>query len=347
MTTVTTNGEGSYTLSDLQQGTYRVNVTTSLNLSPYTVETVTLSVNQIVRLNAELRLGGVQQRVTATSEAPPLQTDSAQVSHEISQVELSNLPITGSQGRNFQSLYALIPGVTPPAEQNSTASNPARAEAVNVNGVANVSNTTRIDGAVNYYGRLPYIIAYVPPADSIQNVNIVTNSFNAEQGTAGGSSINVIIKSGTNRLHGSVWEYNQISNLQARPFFTTKALRPIIPKNIFNQYGFSIGGPILRDKLFFFGDFERTTRRQLISGTQTVPTTALIGGDFSATNTTLYDPKHGTPEDRGQSYLVSSRDGEECDSGFEAQSCRREDAGSAPADCVDYYKSELRPESFQ
>ncbi len=166
VTTVTTNGEGSYTLSDLQQRTYRVNVTTSLNLSPYTVETVTLSVNQIVRLNAELRLGGVQQGVTVTFAAPPLQTDSAQVSHEISQVELSYLPITGSQGRNFQSLYALIPVVTPPAEQNSTASNPARAEAVNVNGVANVSNTTRIDGAVNYYGWLPYMIAYVPPADS-------------------------------------------------------------------------------------------------------------------------------------------------------------------------------------
>ena len=160
---------------------------------------------------------------------------------------------------------------------------------VNVNGVEDMSNTTRIDGAVNTYGWLPYLIAYVPPADAIQTVNIATNSFNAEQGVAGGASINVIIKSGTSQFHGSAWEYNQLFNTNARAYANTPQVQPRVPKNIFNQFGFSIGGPVYipkiltgKDKLFFFQDFERTTRRQLITGQQTVPTTAMLGGDFSA-----------------------------------------------------------------
>src|SRR5882757_3709280 len=173
---------------------------------------------------------------------------------------------------------------------------------VNVNGVEDMSNTTRIDGAVNTYGWLPYLIAYVPPADAIQTVNIVTNSFNAEQGVAGGASINVIIKSGTNQFHGSAWEYNQLFNTNARAYVNTPQVQPSVPKNIFNQFGFSIGGPIYipkiltgKDKLFFFQDFQRTSRRQLITGQQTVPATAMLGGDFSAVSstTTLYDPQPG------------------------------------------------------
>ena len=111
-----------------------------------------------------------------------LQTETAEVNHEISQSEISELPITSTQGRNFQALYTLLPGAAAVGEQNSTASNPSRAESVNMNGVSYNTNTTRIDGAVNYYGWLAYLIAYVPPADSIQSVNIVTNSFTAEQG---------------------------------------------------------------------------------------------------------------------------------------------------------------------
>ena len=119
---------------------------------------------------------------------------------------------------------------------------------LNVNGVEDMSNTTRIDGAVNYYGWLPYLIAYVPPADAIETVNITTNSFNAEQGVAGGASINVITKSGTKSLHGSVWEYNQIFNTNGRGY-TSAPRRTRVPKNIFNQFGFSVGGPVYIPKI--------------------------------------------------------------------------------------------------
>src|SRR6202034_1579555 len=161
----------------------------------------------------------------------------AEGNSEISQTEISALPMTSSQGRSYQALYTIIPGAASVQEKNSTASNPSRSMSVNINGASYNGNTTRIDGAVNYYGWLPYLIAYVPPADSIGTVNITTNSFNAEQGVAGGASINVITKSGTKSLHGSVWEYNQIFNTNARPY--TSAPPPArVPKNIFNQFGF-------------------------------------------------------------------------------------------------------------
>ena len=131
------------------------------------------------------------------------------------------MPLTSSGGRNFEALYTLIPGGASVKEQNSPASNPSRAMSVNVNGISYNGNTTRIDGAVNYYGWLPYLIAYVPPADSIENVNVTTDDFTAEQGQAGGASIKVTTKSGSHDFHGSAWEYYQDAAINARPYLTT------------------------------------------------------------------------------------------------------------------------------
>jgi hypothetical protein len=305
---VTTNASGEYLLRDLEAGPYTVSVKPMANFGGYTQKDIPLSVNQEVRINIPLQLASLSLEVTVTTAAPVLQTESAEVTHEISQAQLASLPITSSQGRNFQALYTLIPGAANVIEQNSTASNPSRAESLNVNGVEDMSNTTRIDGAINTYGWLPYIIAYVPPADSIQSVNITTNSFNAEQGVAGGASINVIIKGGTNQFHGGIWEYNQLFNTNARAYTQTAASFPQVPKNIFNEFGFAIGGPVYipkilkgKNKLFFFQDFERTTRRQLITGTATVPDTTMLGGNFAEVQTglpqqdlaILYDPQPG------------------------------------------------------
>jgi hypothetical protein len=305
----TTNAQGEYRVGDLPPGVYSIIVEQTAGFSKYTQKNVVVSVNQENRIDVTLQLSSVSAEVTVNTAAPMLQTEDAQVNHYISQSQIAELPVGSSQGRNFQALYTLIPGAANVVEQNSTASNPSRAMSVNVNGVEDMSNTTRIDGAVNTYGWLPYLIAYVPPADSIQSVNVVTNSFNAEQGVAGGAAINVTIKSGTRDFHGSAWEYNQIFNTNARGYINTPQALPQVPKNIFNQFGFSIGGPVYipkiltgKNKLFFFDAFERTTRRQLItaSGPLTVPTPALLGGDFSAaTNltgaarTVLYDPQPG------------------------------------------------------
>src|SRR6202167_1425239 len=302
----TASQQGDYQLSNLLPGTYTLSLQQS-GFADFTEKNIAIEINRQIRVDATLQPAGVTQVVTVTEATPMLQTETAEVNHEITEQQIAQLPVTSSQGRNYQSLYTIIPGAAAVTEQNSTASNPSRAMSLNVNGVEDMSNTTRIDGAVNTYGWLPYLVAYVPPADSIQTVNIVTNSFNAEQGVAGGASINVITKSGTKNFHGSLWEYYQDGGISARPYTATPQSQSTLPKNIFNEYGFSIGGPIYipriltrKDKLFFFQDFDRTTRRQLITGTQTVPTTAMLGGDFSAVlagagaaNTTLYDPQPG------------------------------------------------------
>lgn len=301
---VTANAQGEYALRDVLPGPYTITVNPPGNFAKFTQKGVQVEVNRAVRVDVALQLGTVTTQVVVDTAPPLLQTETAEVTHEISETELTQLPVTSSQGRQYQALYSIIPGAAAVAEQNSTASNPSRAMSVNFNGVNDMSNTTRIDGAVNYYGWLPYLIAYVPPADSIENVNITTNSFNAEQGVAGGASINITTKSGTRDFHGGAWWYYQDAALNARGYTATVAASPTIPKNIFDEYGFNVGGPVYlpkiltgKKKLFFFENFERTTRRQLIFSNPllSVPDAKMISGDFSETsgapNGLLYDPQ--------------------------------------------------------
>jgi hypothetical protein len=130
----------------------------------------------------------------------------------------------------------------------------------------------------------------VPPAEAVETVNIVTNSFDAEQGMAGGAAVNVQIKSGTNDLHGSAHWFHTNSQLKSRNFFFIGDQQP---KNLLNQFGGTIGGPIVRNKLFFFGDWERTTRREYRQAFRTVPTAAMRLGDFTGTGITVLDPANG------------------------------------------------------
>ena len=304
------NASGAYSFLDVLPGAYTVSVPATSSFAQFAEKNVQIEVNRQVRVDVTLQTGTVTTELTVSDAPPELQTQSGEVNAEISSQEIAELPITSSQGRTFQALYTLIPGAAAMAEQNSTASNPSRAESLNVNGTGYNGNTTRIDGAVNYYGWLPYLIAYVPPADSVGNVSITTNSFNAEQGQAGGAVIKITTKSGTRQFHGSLWEYYQDAAFNARGYTQTVAAltsatdpNGSVPKNVFNQYGFNIGGPVYlpklltgKQKLFFFDNFERTTRRQLISGNQTVPDANMIAGNFSevASATTgngiLYDP---------------------------------------------------------
>lgn len=311
---VKTNGSGQFTARDLEPGTYSVSVPATSNFGVFEQQNVAVDANQEVRVNVKLQLSSVSAEIVVTDAPPVLQTDTAEVSAVISSTEIEELPLGGSQGRNFQSLYSLVPGAAALGEANSTAANPSRSFAVNINGVTNTGNTTRVDGATETYGWLPSLIAYVPPADSIKTVNVVTNSFTAEQGIAGGASINIITKSGTNKLHGTAWEYNQIFNTNARGYLSTAAVLPRVPKNIFNQFGFNLGGPVViphllngKNKLFFFENFERTTRRNTLSGQTTVPDSRMLAGDFSEVasglvapngsttlaNALLYDPQPG------------------------------------------------------
>lgn len=316
--TVTTDGSGNYQFTDIPPGTYDVTVKAD-SFGESTTKAVPIGANQTRRIDAALTAGGVATSVDVTTAPPALQTDRADVNYEITTTQVAQLPTTSTAGRNFQGLYRLIPGIPPPTENNSQAGNPGRTQAVTANGIANTVNSTKIDGAAVGYPWLQSIVAYIPPTDSIESANIVTNSFNAEQGAAGGIAANLIVKTGTNRFHGGAWEYNSISDFNARSYFVRKSTQPTLPKNIYNEFGGNIGGPILRDKLFFFFGYNRVSLRQFKNtpNTYNVPLAALRGGDFSsvanggsgltAAQTTIYDPLTGDAQGRGRTAFPGNR----------------------------------------
>ncbi|MBX6358698.1 MAG: TonB-dependent receptor [Acidobacterium ailaaui] len=294
--TTTTDSNGIYRFSTLLPGTYKITVVSS-GFATQETTNVAVRANEVTRLDAQLKVASATQSITVTTAPPILQTDKADVHTDLTSREIENLPIMGSQGANFQSLLRTIPGAGLTAETNSLAGNPQRAINTNMNGLSNQGNNTRIDGAQDAYPWLPANVAYVPPADAIESVNVVTNSFDAEQGMAGGAAINVQIKSGTNRFHGSAHEYHTDQNFAARNYFQTDPkLFPKKNRNNQNQFGGAFGGPIIKDKLFFFADYERTTQRQLAGpDTRTLPTSAMIQGDFRNLpgNPIIYDPATG------------------------------------------------------
>jgi hypothetical protein len=309
-----TDASGIYRFTELQPGVYKVTFAAQA-FATRTVDNVQVDVNAVRRVDVQLKVATTTQEITVTAAPALMQTDRADVHTNIDAQEIQNLPISSSEGRSWQALYNLIPGATPTQEANSQAGNPQRAMNTNVNGGSSQGNNTRIDGVQNAYPWLPANIAYVPPADAVETVNVVTNSFDAEQGMAGGLAANVQIKSGTNQFHGSAHEFHTDTSLRAENYFqvqtvtdpVTKAQVPFRkPKDIQNQWGGTFGGPIKKDKLFFFGDWERTEERKLAvvgNGSPiTIPTDAQRIGDFSsfiAPNVNCDDhtagPNHATP----------------------------------------------------
>ncbi len=299
-----TDGNGLYNILDVLPGTYTLSIVQAGNFAGYTQKNITVSVNQIVRIDVSLSPASVSTQVTVTEAAPELQTETAEVDSEINQTQISELPITSSKGRNYEELYTLIPGAAQVQEKNSIGGNPSRALSVNVNGNSYNGNTTRIDGAIDYYGWLPYLIAYVTPADAVESVTVTTDDFNAEQGQAGGASVRVTTKSGGHDFHGGGWWYYQDAAVNARAYLNTAAVQPTIPKNINQEYGGNIGGPVYipgiltgKKKLFFFTNFDRITQRSLASAPETVPDLNMNQGNFSeaAPYATLYDPQPQAP----------------------------------------------------
>jgi hypothetical protein len=277
----TTDSGGIYRFTELLPGTYKVTVSAP-NFGTSVTENVSIEANNTRRVDVQLQLKAQTESVTVSAAPPVLQTDTADVHTDISGREIEDLPILASNGRNFQNAYRIIPGVGLLGENNSAAGNPQRAQTANVNGLSINNNNTRIDGASDTYTWLPANVAYIPSADAIESVNVVTNNFDAEQGLAGGLVSNVTIKSGTNQFHGTAYEYHTDNHLRTRNYFRPAVVQPVIPKNIFNQYGGTFGGPIKKDKLFFFGAYEGTKIRTAGGAAKNVPPNSIRNGDFSA-----------------------------------------------------------------
>lgn len=276
-----TDDTGSYTFTDVQTGAYSMRVSQQ-GFKTFEKTDLAVSLNTVTRVDVNLEVGAMTQTVTVTGEAPALQTDTSEVHVDVSTTELTNLPVP--LGRNYQQIYRALPGFAPPMNSHSIPTNPSRSLEFAVNGTSDNQNNTRIDGVSTYNIQLPHVASYVPTLESIQEVNVVTNSFDAEQGFAGGAAINVQTRSGGNQMHGSLFEYNSNNHLKAWPmeFDNASANTGNKPKTIYNQYGGSVGGPIKKDKLFYFVSYEGTGDHRGVQRRVTVPSAAMKTGDFSS-----------------------------------------------------------------
>jgi len=301
-----TDADGLYTIKNILPGTFDLKVTKQ-GFSTFSTVNLTITANNVARVDAAMKIGNVSEVVSVAATATVLQTESATVKAEISGKEIQAMPINNY--RNYQSLINLVPGSTPAAFQNANTDTPKRALTTNINGTARNNNNTRLDGAQSVNIWLPHHSAYVPPSESIQEVNISTNNFDAEQGLAGGAAVQVITKSGTNDFHGSAFAYHDNHFFRAKNAFypTTVAGRPNPnkPKNLRTIPGATIGGPVIKDKLFFFGSWEGMYERTIGDGFFTVPTPELRTGDLSKTNTKIFDPLTGNLNGTGREEFVN------------------------------------------
>ncbi len=292
---------GRFSIVNLLPGSYEIK-TTATGFRTVTRTDVDVTINNVSRVDMKLEVGQVTEQVTVAGAGALLQTDKSETRAELSPQVVTNMPL--SNYRNYQSLINLVPGATPALFQNATVDSPARAMRTFVNGSNPNNNNTRVDGATNVFLWLPHHTAYVQPVESIENVNISTSNFDAEQGMAGGAAITVVTKSGTNDTHGVAFWYHDNQHLRARNFFLRT---PDKPKSINNIVGGTLGGRIVKNKLFYFVSYERTMERSGQSsqsggtaGNFSVPTADIREGNFSGKSTIIYDPATGDAEGRNR-----------------------------------------------
>ena len=300
--TANTGEAGAYSFVTVPPGDYEVTVTKA-GFRPLRQAGVNVSVNNVTRVDLQLQLGEVSETLTVAATSAGLQTDRGEVRAELANITLQNLP--APPGRNYQNLFVTLPGFSPPGSQISIPGNPSRALIFNVNGTNGQGSNTRIDGASSTNIWRPSAVAYIPALESIETVNVVTNAFTPELGLAGGAMINVQIKSGTNSLRGSAFEYYDGNGTEARSFFLPANQRN--GKLVFNQFGATVGGPILKNKLFYFASYEGTLNHALGGGIVSIPTPAMRSGDLSASPTPIYDPSTGNPDGSGRTAFAGGQ----------------------------------------
>lgn len=299
-----TKEDGDYAITNILPGVYELKVTKP-GFSTFSKTEMVITANNITRADIQMKVGNVSDVVSVAADATVLQTESATVKSELSGKEINALPL--ARFRNYQSMLNLVPGTTPGLFQNANTDTPARALTTNVNGTARNNNNTRLDGAQNVFIWLPHHSVYVAPVETIQEVNISTNNFDAEQGLAGGAAINVVTKSGTNEFHGSGFVHHDNNVFRAKNYFHDNNLGKNKPKYLDTITGATIGGPIKKDKLFFFGGYEGTFERIIRQGTFTVPTAEQRAGNFSSfANTTIFDPATGAIDGVGRTQFTNN-----------------------------------------
>ena len=255
--TAVSNAAGNYTFTNLSPGSYRVEGEL-VGFRKFSRDNVEVNVNTTIRVDIALTVGELEESVTVTGEAPMLQTDRTDTGRIIQSEQITQLPLAFN--RNFQGALAIVPGASRPFRPHSEFYNSQDSLSSNVNGQERQSNNVQLEGTDNSDngGNLAFMI---PSAEAIETVGVTTSNYDAEFGRAGGAVTNVTLKSGTNDLRGSLFTFGNTEATMARNPFTS--LPPT--DTTYVQAGFTLGGPIKRNKLFFFGDYVRTQRRQRAS----------------------------------------------------------------------------------
>jgi hypothetical protein len=301
--TVTSDNGGVYTVSTVPPGNYQV-IITKAGFQGFKTTGIEVTPNNVVRVDAKLQVGTVSQTVEVQSAvAAQLQTDTADVHSEISSHALETVP---QATRSYQGVLNQVPGMVPPGGQLSGGTNnPSKSMQFAANGTGVQGPNVRIEGVSATNPWVQQYTSFVPSIESIQSINVVTNSPDAEQGLSGGPSITVQLKSGSNSIHGGFYEYNTNSSTEARSFFqlpTQKAAHLVD-----NNTGGFVGGPIIRDKLFYFAGYEGDYIRQGYAGIISVPTPQMLSGDLSGSTTPIYDPATGNADGTGKTVFPGNK----------------------------------------
>jgi len=284
--TLETDADGNFKFVNLVPGNYRVELEKA-GFKRLTREPVVVEVQSAVRLDLTLQIGDVTQVVEVTAQTPLIQPETTSLGQIVDSRKVQEMPLNG---RNVLNLVSLVPGVVPQGQsmQNPTGTNIFAWGNYQIGGGAANQSATFIDGAsvnVSYVN----LTSLVPTQDAIQEFRVQTNNLSSEFGRFTGGVINLTSKSGTNLYHGSAYEFLRNKVLNANTFFNNRSHigRPAFTQN---QFGGNVGGPVFKEKLFFFSSYEGFRQRQGQSFLFSVPTEAMRNGDFSALTARIYDP---------------------------------------------------------
>jgi len=303
-----TNDSGNYVFPDLPPGTYTVTAEQT-GFKRASRASIDVIVNTTQRVDLDLQPGDVSQTVTVEAETPILQTERADTGRKLETVLTQNLPL--GTNRNFQNLLNIVPGTTRATFQHSQFFNASSSLQTEVNGQLRQGNNYQIEG-IDDNERTGLLQILVPPLESIQTVDVSTSNYDAELGRASGAVVNVILKSGTNNFHGAAYEFVRNSYFNARNFFD-----PSVGHLAYNYFGGNIGGPIKKNKLFFFADYLKVYDHEANTNQVTIPTMAFRSGDLSSVKTlatcqknptdcNIYNPFSGSANGTGRQQFVAT-----------------------------------------
>ena len=295
--TTQTNESGNYVFPDLPPGTYSVTAEQA-GFKRASRAGIDLIVDTTERADLVLQPGDISQTVRVEAETPILQTERADTGRKLETVLTENVPL--GTNRNFQNLLNIVPGTTRATFQHSQFFNASNSLQTEVNGQLREGNNYQIEG-IDDNERTGLLQILIPPLEAIQTVDVSTSNYDAELGRASGAVVNVILKSGSNSYHGAAYEFARNNYFNARNFFDAS-----VGHLVYNYFGGNIGGPIKKNKLFFFADYLKVFDHEANTNTITIPTMALRSGNLSSSTTAIYNPFTGNADGTGRQPIVAS-----------------------------------------